>query len=135
MRVAVVHDWLYTLGGAEQVLREILRCYPNADVFTLFDALSPECGWRTGPELLIMLFIALVAMGIMEYFPKVYAAYSATFGLTLSSDGVFVELSNSNLTPFQLFRDFLQIFASCQHFLDYLNVSTKFRQKLVEFSW
>lgn len=42
MRVAVVHDWLYTLGGAEQVLREILRCYPNADVFTLFDALSPE---------------------------------------------------------------------------------------------
>lgn len=42
MRVAVVHDWLYTLGGAEQVLREILRCYPKADVFTLFDALSPE---------------------------------------------------------------------------------------------
>lgn len=42
MRVAVVHDWLYTLGGAEQVLREILKCYPDADVFTLFDALSPE---------------------------------------------------------------------------------------------
>ena len=42
MRVAVVHDWLYTLGGAEQVLREILRCYPTADVFTLFDALTPE---------------------------------------------------------------------------------------------
>lgn len=42
MRVAVVHDWLYTLGGAEQVLREILRCYPDADVFTLFDVLSPE---------------------------------------------------------------------------------------------
>lgn len=42
MRVAVVHDWLYVLGGAEQVLREILRCYPNADVFTLFDVLTPE---------------------------------------------------------------------------------------------
>lgn len=42
MRVAVVHDWLYTLGGAEQVLREILCCYPDADVFTLFDVLSPE---------------------------------------------------------------------------------------------
>ncbi len=42
MRVAVVHDWLYTLGGAEQVLREILRCYPDAEVFALFDALSPE---------------------------------------------------------------------------------------------
>ena len=42
MRVAIVHDWLYTMGGAEQVLREMLRCYPEADVFTLFDILSPE---------------------------------------------------------------------------------------------
>jgi glycosyltransferase involved in cell wall biosynthesis len=42
MRVAVVHDWLYVLGGAEQVLREILKCYPDADVFTLFDFLTPE---------------------------------------------------------------------------------------------
>jgi glycosyltransferase involved in cell wall biosynthesis len=42
MRVAIVHDWLYTLGGAEQVLREILTCYPDADVFTLFDFLTPQ---------------------------------------------------------------------------------------------
>jgi glycosyltransferase involved in cell wall biosynthesis len=41
VRVAVVHDWLYVLGGAERVLREILACYPNADVFTLFDVLTP----------------------------------------------------------------------------------------------
>lgn len=41
MRVAVVHDWLYVVGGAERVLREILQCYPNADVFALFDVLSP----------------------------------------------------------------------------------------------
>lgn len=42
MRVAIVHDWLYVLGGAERVLREILRCYPNADVFTLFDVLKQQ---------------------------------------------------------------------------------------------
>ncbi len=42
MRVAVVHDWLYTIGGAEQVLREILQCYPTADVFTLVDLLKPD---------------------------------------------------------------------------------------------
>jgi glycosyltransferase involved in cell wall biosynthesis len=42
MRIAIVHDWLYTVGGAEQVLREMLRCYPDADVFTLFDVLSAE---------------------------------------------------------------------------------------------
>ncbi|CCD92789.1 putative Glycosyl transferase, group 1 family protein [Bradyrhizobium sp. ORS 375] len=42
MRVAIVHDWLYVLGGAEKVLQEILRCYPGADVYTLFDLLRPE---------------------------------------------------------------------------------------------
>ena len=50
MRVAVVHDWLYTMGGAEQVLREILRCYPDADVFTLFDLLKPEDRRKLGFE-------------------------------------------------------------------------------------
>lgn len=42
MRVAIVHDWLYVLGGAERVLTEILKCFPDADVFSLFDALSAE---------------------------------------------------------------------------------------------
>jgi len=42
MRVAVVHDWLYVVGGAERVLREIVHCYPQADVFCLFDTLSDE---------------------------------------------------------------------------------------------
>ena len=42
MRVAVVHDWLYVIGGAERVLHEILKCFPDADVFTLFDALSDK---------------------------------------------------------------------------------------------
>jgi glycosyltransferase involved in cell wall biosynthesis len=40
MRVAIVHDWLYVVGGAELVLKEILQCFPQADVFTLFDFLS-----------------------------------------------------------------------------------------------
>jgi len=41
VRVAVVHDWLYAIGGAERVLTEVLRCYPQADLFTLFDVLTP----------------------------------------------------------------------------------------------
>jgi glycosyltransferase involved in cell wall biosynthesis len=50
MRVAIVHDWLYVIGGAEQVLREILHCYPTADVFTLFDLLKPEDRKKLGFE-------------------------------------------------------------------------------------
>jgi glycosyltransferase involved in cell wall biosynthesis len=38
--VAVVHDQLYTMGGAEQVLKEILNCFPGADLYVLFDLLQ-----------------------------------------------------------------------------------------------
>jgi glycosyltransferase involved in cell wall biosynthesis len=48
MRVAVIHDWLYIVGGAERVLQAILRCYPDADVFCLFDILSDSDRERMG---------------------------------------------------------------------------------------
>lgn len=47
-RVAVVHDWLYVFGGAERVLRSILRVVPQADVFCLFDVMSAEDRARVG---------------------------------------------------------------------------------------
>jgi glycosyltransferase involved in cell wall biosynthesis len=37
--VAVVHDWLDTWRGGERVLAEILRIYPDADLFALVDFL------------------------------------------------------------------------------------------------
>ena len=42
LKIAVVHDWLPLIGGAEQVLRQILKAYPGADLYTLFDFLSDE---------------------------------------------------------------------------------------------
>ena len=41
MKIAIVHDQLYTYGGAERVLKEIVACYPDADIYALFD-LMPE---------------------------------------------------------------------------------------------
>ncbi|HOJ93013.1 MAG TPA: glycosyltransferase family 4 protein [Dictyoglomaceae bacterium] len=35
MKVAVVHDWIVNIGGAEKVLKTILEIYPEADIFTL----------------------------------------------------------------------------------------------------
>lgn len=35
MKVAIVHDWLVNYGGAERVVEEMLRLYPDADLFTL----------------------------------------------------------------------------------------------------
>jgi glycosyltransferase involved in cell wall biosynthesis len=42
MRVAVIHDWLVPMTGAERVLEQILTIYPEADVFTAVDFLPPE---------------------------------------------------------------------------------------------
>ena len=41
MRIAVVHDWLDTWRGGENVLAEILALYPDADLFALVDFLPP----------------------------------------------------------------------------------------------
>ena len=40
-RVALVHDWLDTWGGAENVLGELLHLYPRADLYTLVDFMPP----------------------------------------------------------------------------------------------
>jgi glycosyltransferase involved in cell wall biosynthesis len=39
LRIAVVHDWLVTYGGADRVLEQILACFPQADLFSLVDFL------------------------------------------------------------------------------------------------
>ena len=42
LRVAVVHDWLPLIAGAEKVLEQIILAFPQADIFTLFNFLTPE---------------------------------------------------------------------------------------------
>ncbi len=39
MKVAIIHDWLVTYAGAEKVLEQILRIYPQADLFAVIDFL------------------------------------------------------------------------------------------------
>lgn len=40
--VALVHDWLPTIGGAEHVLSQMSRAFPGAHIHTLFDFLTEE---------------------------------------------------------------------------------------------
>ena len=42
LKVAVIHDWLPLIAGAERVLEQITKVYPNADIYTLFDFLDDE---------------------------------------------------------------------------------------------
>ena len=42
MRVAIVCDWLVTIGGAEKVLTHILQCFPEANLFAVVDFIDPD---------------------------------------------------------------------------------------------
>ncbi len=42
MRVAIVHDWFTSIGGAEKVTKELLELFPSAEVFCLVDAMAPK---------------------------------------------------------------------------------------------
>jgi glycosyltransferase involved in cell wall biosynthesis len=42
LKLAIVHDWFTTLGGAELVLRDMLRVFPDAHLFALIDKMAPD---------------------------------------------------------------------------------------------
>jgi glycosyltransferase involved in cell wall biosynthesis len=42
MRVAIVHEWLEHYAGSERVLAQLLKCYPEADIFAVVDFLPAE---------------------------------------------------------------------------------------------
>ncbi len=42
MKVAIVHDWLVNYAGSERVLEQIMKLYPDADLFAVVEFLSPE---------------------------------------------------------------------------------------------
>ncbi|MGB5279488.1 MAG: glycosyltransferase family 4 protein, partial [Gammaproteobacteria bacterium] len=41
-RVAVVHEWLVTYAGSERALEEILKLFPEADLFCVVDFLPTD---------------------------------------------------------------------------------------------
>jgi glycosyltransferase involved in cell wall biosynthesis len=56
-RVAIVHEWLVTLGGSEKVLIELLALFPNADLFAVVDFLSSEDRLKLGHKRIHTSFI------------------------------------------------------------------------------
>jgi glycosyltransferase involved in cell wall biosynthesis len=42
LRVAIVHDWFVVYAGAERVIEQMLRIFPQADLFAVIEFLPPE---------------------------------------------------------------------------------------------
>lgn len=49
MRIAAVHEWLVNYAGSERVLEQMLRCFPESDLFSVVDFLpDAERGFLMG---------------------------------------------------------------------------------------
>jgi glycosyltransferase involved in cell wall biosynthesis len=57
MQIAIVHDWLDTWAGAENVLAVLLDLYPDADLFSTVDYLTAEHRARLGGRTVTTSFI------------------------------------------------------------------------------
>ena len=42
MKTAIIHEWLVNYAGSERVLEQIVRLYPDADLFCQVDFLSDD---------------------------------------------------------------------------------------------
>ena len=71
-RVAIVHDWCPDFRGGERVLAQLCRIFEGADVYTLFDFLSPDIKQLHFPD---VTFHASVANRI----PHVKSFYRSLF--------------------------------------------------------
>src|SRR5512141_2017352 len=91
-RVAVVHDWLDTWRGGENVLAEILRVYPHADLFALVDFLPDALRARLGGKHAVTSFLQRLPGArrhfrmLLPLFPRAIESLDVSgYGLVLSS--------------------------------------------------
>lgn len=97
MRIAVIHDWLITVGGSEKVLRELLYLLRNHDteLFTLMDFLSDEDRER-------FIFGKKSRTSFLQYIPGIRENYKYFFSLfpraiqSLKTEGFDVIISSSH---------------------------------------
>lgn len=66
MKIALVHDFLTQLGGAERVLDELIQMYPEADVYTLVYDKSKTFGKYSGINIKTS-FIQRLPGGVKHY--------------------------------------------------------------------
>jgi glycosyltransferase involved in cell wall biosynthesis len=71
-RIAIVHDWCPDFRGGERVVAELCKIFKGAEVFTLFDFLSPEVKQEHFPGVVFHTSIA-------NRIPKVEKFYRALF--------------------------------------------------------
>ncbi len=94
-RIAVVHDWLDTWGGGENVLAEVLALYPAADLHALVDFMPPDLHARLGPRTVRTSWLQRVP-GARRHFRKLLPLFPVAIqGLDLAGYDTIVSISHA----------------------------------------
>ncbi len=104
LRIALVHDWLLNIGGAEKTLKTLHEIFPSAPIYTLFynkkftDKFIPDADvrpsflqktyQRTGTHKLLTPFLptAIESMDLSEYDLVISSSVSFAKGLILKPE-------------------------------------------------
>lgn len=113
LKVAIVHDWLLTIGGAEKVLKDLHELFPEAPIYTLIydEARAPSwtqsCDIRTSllqripfgrrvyKHLLPIMPHVWENVDLTEYDLVISSSMSCCKGVITSSDAVHVSYCHS----------------------------------------
>jgi glycosyltransferase involved in cell wall biosynthesis len=71
-RIAIVHDWCPNFRGGERVLAELCRMYEGAEVFTLFDFLSPAEKKQHFPGVVFHTSLANRIPGVRKFYRALF---------------------------------------------------------------
>ena len=81
MRIALVHDWLVTYSGAERILEQLVKLYPDADIFSRWWTFCRPIDVRSSP-------VKSVKTSFIQKLPfarKHFRWYFALFPLAIQS--------------------------------------------------
>lgn len=94
-RIAIVHDWLDTWRGGENVLAELLQVYPDADLFALIDVLPDELRARIGGRHATTSWLQRIP-GARHHFRKLLPLFpSAIESLDVSAYDTIISVSHA----------------------------------------
>ena len=114
MRVAIVCDWLVVYAGAERVLEQILKIYPNADLFCLVDFLPEDqrgfvmnkrthtsfiqnlpCAKKNYRSYLPLMPLAIEQLDVSDYDLVISSSHAVAKGILTGPDQVHISYVHS----------------------------------------
>lgn len=102
MKIAIIHEMLIKLGGAERVIKKLLEMYPEADLYTLFHDSKKTDEWFKGQKIRTSFLQNWFKKGLkpkylLPWMPKAIESFDfKKYDLVISSNSAFAHGIKTN---------------------------------------